>query len=141
MLHDGVVTMGVYADVVGVAEAELQHGSEDSMGGTGSGNAVDDMVGVGVVNPCALVDFLVGGLRGGDEGECAGGYAVITDDVADTALNVLKEYVGRGVAIGPLVEIATFTHRASGIIGKAQQCGNICLGGKSDGADHIDVWR
>lgn len=59
MLHDAVVAVGIDADVAVVGEGELHDGMEDAVRFREAGDAVDDMVGQGVVDPLSVVDGAV----------------------------------------------------------------------------------
>ena len=71
VLHDTVVAVGVDLDVavLVVCETPVHDSLEDAVGSGGTADAVDDMVGKGVVKPVAFVDGVVGGFGRRNEGE------------------------------------------------------------------------
>ena len=65
MLHDAVVAMGIYANVPVMGEAEIHDVAEDVVFIRVTRNAMDDMVGLFVIEPFSAIDLAVGWLRGG----------------------------------------------------------------------------
>ena len=67
MLHYTVVAVGVDLDVAVfvVCKTPVHDSLEDAVGGGGAADAVDDVVGKGVVKPLSVVDLSVGGFREG----------------------------------------------------------------------------
>lgn len=70
MPHDGIVPVGVDADVGNLCQAVGQAFPEDSFSGAVSGNPVDGAVG-GIIQPLALSDDSVGGVFSYNESEDA----------------------------------------------------------------------
>lgn len=67
--HDGVVAMGVDADIVDDGEAIAEDVLHHAVAGGQGGDAVDDGIGARLVEPSALLDPPVGDVRPRDEGE------------------------------------------------------------------------
>ena len=65
VLHDAVVAVGVDTDVAVAGEGELHDAAEGAVRFRHAGDAVDDMVGQGIVEPLAVVDGAVGGFGRG----------------------------------------------------------------------------
>ena len=84
VLHYTVVAVGVDLDVAVfvVCETPVHDSLEDAVGGGGAADAVDDVVGKGVVKPVAFVDGIVGRFGGRDEGKVGDDVGVIDDNVA-----------------------------------------------------------
>ena len=61
VLHDGIVTMRINTDVCIMGKAEVYHVSEDMMCVWIAGNTVDYMIRQLIVQPFAIVYFMVCG--------------------------------------------------------------------------------
>ena len=61
--HDMVVPVSIDADVRLLLETPVHQGGEDSMRIRRAGYAVNDMVGRSVIQPSAIIDMGIGGLR------------------------------------------------------------------------------
>ena len=56
MLHNLVVTMGVYADVRIMGEAEIHDAAEDAVSIWITGNSMDYMIRLNIIYPLAFID-------------------------------------------------------------------------------------
>ena len=81
MPHEGIVPVGVNADVGNLCHAVGQAFPEDSFSCTASGNPVDGAVGGGV-EPLPLLDDPVGGVFADDEGEDPANLSLLFQDMA-----------------------------------------------------------
>ena len=110
VLHDAVVAVGIDANVVLMGEAVVHDASEDAVGTRRTGNAMDDAVGLFVVEPRPVVDVVVGGFRRGQEGEVAHDEAVVLDDETAVAFYVGLYGQERRIVVGPLAGVARTAH-------------------------------
>ena len=69
VLHDGVVAVGVHAQVALVGGAVVHHTVEYAVCLGGAGYAVHHVVGQGVVGPLALIYIIIGGIGRWQKGE------------------------------------------------------------------------
>lgn len=111
MAHDGVVAMGVDADIVDDGEAIAEDVLHHAVAGGQGGDAVDDGIGARLVEPSALLDPPVGDVRPRDEGEGGDAFPALHEQVAVAPGDVLPELLLRGIVALPLVEIAAQAHR------------------------------
>ena len=125
MLHYTVVAVGVDLDVAvrGVCKTPIHNSLEDAVGGGGATDAVDDVVGNGVVKPFSAVDLCVGGFGGRDEGEvgddivafaCFGFFVYYNVPVA--VLDIVLDDFFAGIAVYPLTGVAVGAHNLPGIV-------------------------
>ena len=59
MLHDSVVSVSIDADVGFTGKAEFHNALEDAMCIRQAGYTMDDMIGLLVIQPIAIIDLLV----------------------------------------------------------------------------------
>ena len=114
VLHDAVVAVGVDTDVAVAGEGELHDGVEDAVCFRHAGDAVDDMVGQGVVEPLTVVDGGVGGFGRGQEGEVGHDAAVVFHHEAAVSFYIGLHHLQRRVAVDPLFRIAVGHHDTLG---------------------------
>ena len=110
VLHDSVVAVRVDADVLLVGKAEVHDVAEDAVDVGSARNAMDDVIGQGVVEPLAVVDFRVGGLGRAQKRKIAHNPSVFLDDEAAILCDVGPYRFERGVSLFPLRGIARRCH-------------------------------
>ena len=118
VLHYTVVAVSVDLDVAVrvVCKTPIHNSLEDAVGGGGAADAVDDVVGNGVVKPFSAVDLCVGGLWGRDEGEVGDDVGVIDDNVAVVIGDIVLDDFFAGIAVDPLAGVAIGAHNLSGCV-------------------------
>ena len=114
VLHDAVVAVGVDADVAVAGEGELHNGVEDAVCFREAGDAVDDVVGLGVAEPLAVVDSAVGGFGRRQEGEIGHDVSILFDHEGAVSLHICLHRLQRRVPVDPLFRIAVGHHDALG---------------------------
>ena len=114
VLHDAVVAVGVDADVAVAGEGELHNGMEDAVRFREAGDAVDDVVGLAVVEPLPVVDSAVGGFGRGQEGEVGHDAVVVFHHEGAVTLHVCLHRLQRRVPVDPLLRVAVGHHDALG---------------------------
>ena len=112
VLHDSVVAVRVDADVLLVGKAEVHDVAEDAVDVGSARDAMDDVIGQGVVEPLAVVDFRVGGLGRAQKRKIAHNPSVFLDDEAAILCDVGPYRFERGVSLSPLRGIARRCHDA-----------------------------
>ena len=114
VLHDAVVAVRVDTDVAVAGEGELHDSVEDAVRFRETGDAVDDVVGLAVVEPLPVVDSAVGGLGRGQEGEVGHDATVVFHHEGAVSLHVCPHRLQRRVPVDPLLRIAVGRHDALG---------------------------
>jgi len=87
---------------------------EDAVRFREAGDAVDDVVGQGVIEPLTVVDGAVGGFGRGQEGKVGHDAAVVFHHEGAVSLHVCPHRLQRRVAVDPLLRIAVGHHDALG---------------------------
>ena len=93
MLHDGIVSVRIDAEVRVTGKTEIENGGKDMVCLWETCNAVDDMIGQSVVQPFTLIDCAVGGVGRGEEGKIADNTSSVEDDEAAVTLHVGQEHL------------------------------------------------
>ena len=63
MLHDLVVGMGIRPQALAVLQTPLDDRRSHPLALAGGGQPVDGAIGQGIVQPCTVLDHLIGGVR------------------------------------------------------------------------------
>ena len=92
VLHDVVVAMGVYADVGVVGETVVHDTAEDVVNMRITGNTVNHMIGLCVINPFAIVDGAVGRFWRRKKCEVCHNLTIFLDDIAAVLLHIGRDY-------------------------------------------------
>ena len=92
VLHDVVVAMGVYADVGVLGETVVHDAAEDVVNMRITGNTVNHMIGLCVINPFAIADGAVGGFWRRKKCEVCHNLTIFLDDVAAVLLHIGCDY-------------------------------------------------
>ena len=116
VLHNVIITVGVYADVGFALKSPVQDASEDAVGIRGTAHSVNDVIRPGIIQPGALVNLGISWFRRSYEGKVAHNASGIGHNIA-IATGDIGIYNGlRWISAGPLKHIAGGTHYASGCI-------------------------
>ena len=102
--------MRVDADVRVALDAEIYDTVEDTMHLRQAANAVDDVVRLGILEPCSVEDLGIGGLGRWQTGEIGHDDAVVLNDETALALDVGFYSSQRRVVASPLIEVAVGPH-------------------------------
>ena len=114
VLHDAIVAVGVDTDVTVAGEGKLHDSVEDAVCFREAGDAVDNVVGLAVVEPLPVVDGAVGGFGRGQEGEVGHNATVVLHHKGAVSLHVCLHRLQRRVPVDPLLRIAVGHHDALG---------------------------
>ena len=114
VLHDAVVAVSVDAGVAVAGEGKLHDSVEDAVCFREAGDAVDNVVGQGVVEPLTVVDSAVGRLGRGQEGEVGHDAAVVFHHEGAVSLHICLHRRQRRVPVDPLLRVAVGHHDALG---------------------------
>ena len=109
MPHEGIVPVGVNADVGNLCHAVGQAFPEDSFSCTASGNPVDGAVG-GIIQPLALSDDSVGGVFSYNEGEDPGYLSLFFQHMALSVPDIIQQCFPGGPAVAPLAGVSGPAH-------------------------------
>ena len=118
MLHDMIVAMGIYAKRSCLPESPLHDTIKDSMHLRPTRQAMDDIVRF-VVQPCAIVDFLVCRFRSRQESKICYNPLVICNHKPSFTSDVRLDNLLRWITVDPLVHVteACIISRAASITG------------------------
>ena len=131
MAHDMVIAVGIYAEVGLRSLAVTHYGIKDAMDMRSAGDTMNDVI-RGVIEPRAVIDVAIGGIRARTEDEVAHGVAIISSDEPGIATgNVLTDNVTRGITVDPLMGIATLLHDGTCPMDDGHDVIGICRSGRS----------
>ena len=115
MEHRLIVRMGVDAQVWDAAPAVADGCIENAVSFAVGSNAVDGAVFIRVVEPCTVLNKVIGRVGPDDESEDTEDLAVLFDDVAGAFFNIADHFgLGREF-IAPLGGVAVPLHQFAGI--------------------------
>ena len=109
--HDGVVAVGVDADVVAVAVAEVEHGIHHAVAFRQARYAVYHQIWL-LVEPRSSIDVSVCGVGAGDHREYGRQLATVFASVAHATADVGSHHRLVGIAAGPLPHVSAGAHYA-----------------------------
>ena len=109
--HDGVVAVGVDADVVAVAVAEVEHGIHHAVAFRQARYAVYHQIWL-LVEPRSSIDVSVCGVGAGNHREYGRQLAIALASVAHAAADVGSHHRLVGIAAGPLPHVSAGAHYA-----------------------------
>ena len=109
--HDGVVAVGVDADVVAVAVAEVEHGIHHAVAFRQARYAVYHQIWL-LVEPRSSIDVSVCGVGAGNHREYGRPLAIVFASVAHAAVDVGSHHRLVGIAAGPLPHVSAGAHYA-----------------------------
>lgn len=131
MAHDMVIAVGINAEVGLRSLAVTHHGIKDAMDMRSAGDTMKDVI-RGVIEPGAVIDVAIGGVWAWTEDEVAHGIAIISSDEPGIATgNVLTDNVTGGIAVDPLMGIATLLHDGTCPVDDGHDVIGICRSGRS----------
>ena len=110
MLHDLVVGMGVRPQALAVLQTPLDDRRSHPLALAGGGQPVDGAIGQGIVQPCSVLDHLIGGVRPQNESEHAQQLAVDHIHEQPVGVDVLLQKLLRGKVVAPLGGVARSRH-------------------------------
>ena len=110
MLHDLVVGVGVGPQALAVLEAPCDDLRRHAPAVTRRGQPVDGAVRHLIVEPLAVFDFRVGGVRPEDEGKHRLETAVHRIDEQPVGVDVFFQHLLRRIAVAPLGRVARIRH-------------------------------
>ena len=114
VLHDVVVTMGVYADVGLMLKAPVHYGAENAVNLRQASNPMHNVVRTGVFQPGPAFNIIIGRFRRRDIGKIANNPLTLRHHKAVAGGNIgLNNLTGR-VAVHPLADVAACAHNAFG---------------------------
>ena len=126
-----VIAVGIYAEVGLRSLAVTHYGIKDAMDMRSAGDTMNDVI-RGVIEPRAVIDVAIGGIRARTEDEVAHGVAIISSDEPGIATgNVLTDNVTRGITVDPLMGIATLLHDGTCPMDDGHDVIGICRSGRS----------
>ena len=105
VLHDFIVTMGINADVMIMPETVVHDTAKDTMSIGITGNTMDYMIGLSIVQPLTFIYIIIGRFWGWQESKVADNATIILDDKAAIPFHVCRYDSLRRIAISPLVHI------------------------------------
>ena len=109
--HDGVVAVGVDADVVAVAVAEVEHGIHHAVAFRQARYAVNDQIWL-VVEPRSSIDMRVCRVGAGDHRKHGRQLATVLASVAHAPADVGSHHRLVGISAGPLQHVSAGAHYA-----------------------------
>ena len=110
VLHDFVVTMGIYADVRIMREAEFHDAAKNTVSLRVAGNAMDDMIRLRIIYPLTFIDLGISRFWGWQESKVANDLTIIFNHKAAVLFHISSNDCLRGIAFSPLVHIARLPH-------------------------------
>ena len=133
VLHDAVVAMGIRPQIGHLRIAPLQAGGGQAMGVCTPCQTVDGAIGLCIVQPLPVVDAGIGGVCTHNEGKGAHGLAgLVQAEVTVAVGDVLLHNIFSGIAMRPLVQVATAAHDAPSPFIEVHQDGKVSRKGMSD---------
>ena len=127
--------MGIYAKRMCPFKSPLEHAIPYPMHVRPTRQTVDNIVRF-VVQPCAIVDFLVCRFRCRQEGEVCHNPLVICDHKASVASDVCLDNLFRRITVDPLVHISRSVHHLPRRIYYRHDSRDVVICRKSDGTMH-----
>ena len=131
MLHDMIVAMGIYAKRSCLPESPLHDTIKDSMHLRPTRQAMDDIVRF-VVQPCAIVDFLVCRFRSRQESKICYNPLVICNHKPSFTSDVRLDNLLRWITVDPLVHVTRSVHHLPCRIYYRHDSRNVLVCRKSD---------
>ena len=114
VLHDLVVGVGVGPQALAVLQTPGDHSGGNARVPARRSQPVDGAVGQGIVQPLAILDPGIGGVRAKDKGKHALQLAVDKVEEQPVGINVLFQQLLRREMISPLGGVARIRHRLPG---------------------------
>lgn len=131
MAHDVVIAVGINAEVGLRSLAVAHYCIKDAVDMRFAGDTMNDVI-RGVIEPRAVIDVAIGGVRARTEDEVAHGVAIISSDEPGIATdNVLTDNVTGGITVDPLMGIATLLHDGTCPVDDGHDVIGICRSGRS----------
>ncbi len=109
VLHDMIVTMGIYAKRMCPFKSPFEHAIPYSMHIRPTCQTVDDIVWF-IVQPCTFIDLCVCWFGSRQEGEVCHNPSVICDHIATMSIYVRMDSLLGGIAVDPLVHVPRSVH-------------------------------
>ncbi len=114
MKHNFVVAMGIYADIGDSFLAECQCAGQNASGMSVSCDPVNGSVG-SAIEPCAMVDLLIGGILSYDECEHSGEDIPVNHYISLLLGDIFSDGFGGRPILSPLFRVTGEPHLISGI--------------------------
>ena len=116
MVHNDIVAVGVDAQVACHAHAVVHHIIENPMTGSRTCKAMHDIVGL-IIQPLALVDFLVGRFRARDKSELGDHIpTLLYTHIAMAVIDIGLDGIAAGIAVYPLVHVTARAHNGTRLV-------------------------
>lgn len=113
MLQDVVVAVGIGPQVGYLPVTPFQAGGGYPVAVFSACQAMDNSVGLGVVQPGSFVNMCIGRVFAGNEGKGANDVSLLVQaDVAVAVCHVFLDKLGGGVSARPLFQVPAFPHDA-----------------------------
>ena len=135
MLHDMIVTMRINAERTCPFKSPFEHAIPYTMHVRPTRQTMDDIVRF-VVQPCAIVDFLISRFWRRQKGEVGYNPLVICDHKPTITSDVCMDNLFRWITVYPLVHITRTVHQLPRRINYRHDRGNIIICRTSDGTMH-----
>ena len=112
VLHNLVVMMGIYADVLVMREAEVHDVVEYAMNIWIAGYSMYNMIRLCVIKPFTIIDFTICGFWRWKKSKVTNNLITILNDIAAIPFHISHYGSLRRIAIAPLVHIARLPHNS-----------------------------